>query len=335
MNYVAEQYAALREGTGYYPVAASLVKLTGLERGELLRLVLARDSQYAEPGSARESLILDDTAAVWDVVTHIEQDETSWLISQSRTDLPGLLASIAERGGLAEVEIIDAAPGWIAIAFEGPRAWELAAQLVDSDVSSLVLHGATGVTLPGTDAGGVLARIGSTGEYGYLLLAPAEFGAGAWARAQSAREVGAQALRRARTEVRHPQIPAQSHGLTVREADLEWLVDWNREDEFLGSRALKGLPPPARGLIAVSADRNLAQGARVEAGGRPIGTIQLIAPLDGADHQLALALVDKPFDVPGLTLASLDEAGRETAALTLASPTVSPRSWTGELGGGR
>ncbi|MGK5637735.1 aminomethyl transferase family protein [Streptomyces sp. URMC 126] len=335
---VAEQYAYLRTTVGVYTPGAALVTLGGLERGEVLSRALARDSEYVEPDTARESLILNEDATVWDAVTHIELDDTSRLLAHSRADLAGLLEKTAADAGVQDVEITDAADH-VAIAFEGPKSWQIAADLVDFEISSLVLHGATAVTLPGDGgAEGVLARIGTTGEYGYLLIAPADSGAAEWVAARAAElgggAAGAEALLRARTEVRHPQIPAQSEGLTVREAGLEWLVSWGREDEFRGGEALAAAEEAGRGLITVLAEAGQAPaaGSTVEAGDRAIGTVHLVAPLAGADQEIALALLDKPFDVPGLELTGRTADGTAVTLRTAASPVVIPQSWNERLG---
>ncbi|MBZ4319779.1 aminomethyl transferase family protein [Streptomyces huiliensis] len=339
---VAEQYAHLRTTVGVYTPGtpgAGLVALGGLERGEVLSRALARDSEYVEPDTARESLILDEDASVWDAVTHIELDDTSWLLAHSRDGLAGLLEKTVADAGVQDVEITDAAADHVAIAFEGPKSWRIAADLLDFEISSLVLHGATTVTLPGdSGAEGVLARIGTTGEYGYLLIAPAGSGAAEWVAARAAEldggPAGAEALLRARTEVRHPQIPAQSAGLTVREAGLEWLVSWGREDEFRGGEALAAAEEAGRGLITVLAEAGQAPeaGSPVEAGGRAVGTVHLVAPLAGTDQEIALALLDKPFDVPGLELTGRTADGTAVTLRTAASPVVIPQSWNERLG---
>ncbi|MFH8751968.1 aminomethyl transferase family protein [Streptomyces rimosus] len=335
---VAEQYAYLRTTVGVYTPGVSLVALGGLERGEVLSRALARDSEYVEPDTARESLILDEDATVWDAVAHIELDDTSWLFSHSRDGLAGLLERTAADAGVQDVEITDAADH-VTIAFEGPKSWQIAADLLDFEISSLVLHGATTVRLPGENgAEGVLARIGTTGEYGYLLLAPAGSGAAEWVAARAAElaggPVGTEALLRARTEVRHPQIPAQSEGLTVREAGLEWLVSWGREDEFRGGEALAAAEDAERGLITVlaAAGQAPAVGSPVEAGGQEVGIVHLVAPLAGTDQELALALLRKPFDVPGLDLTGRTADGAAVTLRTAASPVIIPQSWNERLG---
>ncbi|WP_035800595.1 hypothetical protein [Kitasatospora mediocidica] len=338
MTGTAQHYDRIRATVGVYTPGSSLVAVSGLERGVVLGRILAKDSEYVEPDTARDTLILDEQGGIWDAVIHIELDNTSWLIAQSRTDLAELLREAA--ADLEDVEVVDAAEEQSAVAFEGPKAWRIAANLVDFEISSLVLHGVTAVDLPGAEGGesGVLARIGTTGEYGYLLLAPAGADPLATvlrqAEALDGGEVDPAALARARAEVRHPQIAEQTAGLTVREANLEWLVSWNREDEFRGGAALLEAPAPERGLVTVSAPAGSAPaaGAAVLAGEVAVGEIRTVFPSAPGADELALALLAKPFDVPGLELHSTAADGSAVTLSTVASPVVVPQSWTERIG---
>ena len=332
----------LRETVGHYspgPVApGALVDIGGLERSPLLQQALARDSSFVEPDTARDSLLLNDDGSVWDVVTHIELDDRSLLLSHARPGLARLLESVAAEAGLTDVEITDLSRTHAAIAFEGPRSWHIAQDIVPYEISSLVLHGAVTVALP--DAGGVdgvLARIGSTGEYGYLLVFPQEAGSAAWvaerARALGGGSVGPEALDRARAEVRHPQLGC-AEGLSVREAGFAWLVDWEREDDFRGAAALRSAGAPRRGLVLLTApagDRPAA-GSALRAAGERVGTVHRVAPAPGAATELAYGLLDKPFDVPGVPLEGTGADGRTVGLVTVSSPAVLPRSWSERIG---
>ncbi|GAA1146808.1 aminomethyltransferase [Kitasatospora gansuensis] len=334
---ITQHYDHIRTTVGVYTPGAGLVAVSGLERGVVLGRVLAKDSEYVEPDTARDTLILDEQGGIWDAVIHIELDDTSWLISQSRTDLAELLREAA--ADLDDVQVIDATGEQAAVAFEGPKAWKIAENLVDFEVSSLVLHGVTAVDLPGADGeSGILTRIGTTGEYGYLLLAPV--GADplgtvlTQAQALAGGAVDEPALSRARAEVRHPQVAGQTIGLTVREANLEWLVSWNREDEFRGSAALAEAPAPERGLITLTAPAGSAPavGSAILAGDRQVGEVRAVFPSAEGAIELALGLLAKPFDVPGLALLGTDEAGTPVTLTTVSSPVVVPQSWTERIG---
>ncbi|MFG2888261.1 hypothetical protein [Streptomyces sp. NPDC048248] len=332
----------LRESVGHYSpgpsTSGALVEIGGLERSTLLQQALARDSSFVEPDTARDSLLLNEDGSIWDVVTHIELADRCLLLSPARAGLARLLETVAAGAGITDVEITDLSRTHSAIAFEGPRSWRIAQELVPYEISSLVLHGAVTVELP--DAGGadgVLARIGSTGEYGYLLVFPQEAGSAVWvaerARALGGGSVGPEGLDRARAEVRHPQLSC-AEGLSVREAGFEWLVDWEREDDFCGAAALRSAGAPRRGLVLLTApagDRP-ATGSALLAAGERVGTVHRVAPSPGSATELAYGLLDKPFDVPGVPLEGTTADGRTVDLLTVSSPAVLPRSWSERIG---
>ncbi|MGH4030349.1 hypothetical protein ACQB60_15570 [Actinomycetota bacterium Odt1-20B] len=384
----AEQYALLRTSAGWCTPYVSLVRIEGMERADVLARLLARDSAYVEPDTVRDSLVLEEDGAIRDVVTHIELDESSWLFSPSRPDLAELVRETVRACGVAEaVTVTDAAEDHVAVAFEGPASWRIAEKLLDEEISGLVLHGVGHVRLDGTDC--VMARTGTTGEYGYLLIAPRPADAAAWvaeqARSLGGGRVGADALARARGEVRHPVLPELTEGLSVREAGLEWLVSWGREDPFRGSAALAACDRRARGLtpvlLAASEQASAAvpapvpapaPGTAVYAGDRRVGEVRWCAPAvggpvvdvpaggapagdvpadgvpavdapagegpatvgpasgepAGGGPVLAFAVLDAPFDVPGLDLV----ADGGTPVRTVSSPVVVPTSWSERLG---
>jgi aminomethyltransferase len=74
------------------------------------------------------------------------------------------------------------------------------------------------------------------------------------------------------------------------------------------------------------------EGAAVSADGEVIGSVHLVTALAGCDQQLALALLDKPFDVPGLELRSTGPGGGEITLRSVASPVLIPRSWGESVG---
>ena len=336
-------YRYLRASVGLYRRDRGLARITGLERGELIRYLLARDTEYTEPLTCSDSLVLNPDGTALDLVTHLELDAESWLIADrlDSAELVGLITETAADLGLSDITVADASRTHDAVAFEGPVSWRLAAQLIDFDISSLILNAVTEVTAPGSEHGehpALLARTGSTGEYGYLLITAAEADAvtalTALAEGFGGGWVGPEALSRARAEVRHPHLPLQSEGLAVREAGLEWLVGLTREDSFRGGQALKEADEPSYGLIAAvgEAGEALTRGALVRAGAENAGHVQAILPRAGTEHDLLLLAMARPFDVPGLDV-SAESAGSGTVLLrTVSSPVVVPLSWTQGLG---
>ncbi|GAA2925177.1 glycine cleavage system aminomethyltransferase GcvT [Streptomyces thioluteus] len=331
MTTVDTDYRMLRTTVGVYERTDALLELTGLERAELLARVLARDTQYVEPLTVSDSLVLTEEGLPQDIVGHLELDESTWLLAGDPR-LADVLRAEAVAAGIADVTVTDRTGAYEAVAFEGPLAWRIAARLTDFEVSSLVLGGVCEVQAPTGSAPALLARTGTTGEYGYVLLAPAGLGIRAWAEEAAAEldggPVGAAALERARLEVRHPWVSACDAGLSAREAGVQWLMTAGREEPFRGGEALAALPAPRRGTVLLASDGPLAEGANVFAGGEKVGTVLFTTAAPQGEQQLSMGLLDQPFAVPGLELT----AGSGDAVRTVSSPAVVPVSWSRRIG---
>jgi len=334
----AADYQRLRTTIGVYRRSRGLIRLAGLERGELVRFLMARDTEYTEPLTCMDSLVLNEDGTPLDLVTLFEMDNESWLAADSLAgaELAGLAEAATSDLELSDITVTDVSDTHEIVAFEGPESWRVAATLIDFDIAGLVLNAVTEVTLPGGEQA-LLARTGSTGEYGYVIVAERAADAHATvmehAKEHGGGSVGEFALVRAQAEVRHPCLPSQAEGLAVREAGLEWLVGLTRTDGFRGGEALADAEDPSYGLVAAVAETDgLCRGDLVRTEQESVGHVQVVLPNADTGDTLALLALARPFDVPGLVLIA-DGADEATVMLhTVSSPSVIPQSWTKGLG---
>lgn len=324
---ISTEYSAIRRSAAAYERAGTLVAVTGAGRDAVVTHVLARSTEFAQPGSVVDSLVLDDDGAVIDSVVAIMDESRTLIHSDAAAGLGDEVRAVSRTVDVRDVTV-DTLAEWAAVGVEGPRSWEVVRDLLDDDIASLLLNEWRPIHLPGASAS-LLARTGTTAEYGYLVVAdvPAEQ---ILDRIRAALEavdgavVGSQALLRARLEVNHPVVPEQFLGLTPLEAGAGWAAGVGRQDAFRGARPAV---VPHRRLVAVRSERPLEAGQVVEAAGRPVGRVHLCAPeIDGVTSY-ALALIDTPFDVPGLDLSI---GGRP--AKTVSRPAVQPASWIESIG---
>jgi aminomethyltransferase len=324
-------YEALRGSVGAYRRGVRFVELTGAQRGELLSFALAKSSEYAQPGTALESLALNGDGQPIDFVMAVLEEDRTILISETEHGLLDQLPDLAAELGLDDVAATNL-EGWVAVAVEGPKSWRVVNDLIDSDIAGITLNQVRPSTLP-DQTEGWLARVGVTAEFGYLWFGPADADAVLQLFLDRASEQGGgaatpAAVRRTAMEVNHPLFPEMYEGLTLREAGGEWVAGAGREDEFRGQPDEVGAVR-TRGLVAVvAADADLpAVGTAVEAGGVAVGTIFLAADRVGQPNGFGLALLDAPFDVPGLDLVA-DGVG----VRTVSRPAVDPLSWLETIG---
>lgn len=330
-------YTALRESVGLRTVTGPLVRLRGDDRLAVLDALLSKGSDYVEPETTREALALNADGTPLAIFVHLELDEECWLVPTTPLTAAQLrrhLAGVDIPAG-ATVEIDP--EGWTATAVEGPIAWQVAADFVDFDISGLVLHQVTEVTIDGADQS-YLAREGTTGEYGYLLLSShptaGEQRMLSGVLAAGGQIVGSDALARARAEAGMPQYSAGFLSLPIAEGDLSWLIDWNRIGEFVGSDHLVA---PALGdsrLTAVIAPpgTDLTGAVEVLDAGEVIGEFVWTAPSANPTEELAFAELQHPFGVPGLALTARCADGSEFAIRTATLPRLVTRSATERIG---
>ncbi|MFF8832029.1 aminomethyl transferase family protein [Streptomyces sp. NPDC015131] len=331
----ADDYATLRTAVGAYRVTAPLVRLTGDDRLTFLDGFLAKSADYVEPDTVREALALNADGSPFAILLHFELGDESWLLPRTTvtdTELDAYLGQFETPGVTVEIR----PEGWGATAFEGPLAWSVAAGFIDFDISGLTLHALTeSAGVPGATAH--LARVGTTGEYGYLLLSDAPGAAHeavlAAVAGRGGAEVGAEGLARVQAEAGMGLYAAGFGALTAGAADVAWMIDWSRTGEFHGS---DGLTPPTAAdprltALAAPAGSRFAPGTPVTAGGRPVGTVLYQAPAANPDEELVLAVLDAPFWAPGLDLAADGEPDGPHPLRTATLPRVVARSLTSKI----
>ncbi|MGV9345467.1 aminomethyl transferase family protein [Streptomyces spiralis] len=330
-----DDYTTVRTTVGAYRITAPLVRVSGDERITLLDQFLAKSGEFVEPDTVREALALNADGTPFAILLHFEIGDDAWLLPRTQVTAEELRAYLEQLDVPEDVTVEVEPEGWGASAFEGPTAWSVAANFVDFDISGLTLHAVTESALPEEPAAlAHLARVGTTGEYGYLLLTNAPDAAHeavlAAVAEQGGAPVGPEGLARVQAEAGMAVYAAGFAGLTVGEADLAWMIDWNRIGEFHGSDDLE---QPTTGTarltaLAAPAESRFAAGAKVTAAGEEVGTVLWQAPAANPEEELVLALLDAPFWVPGLELAAGDEQGAERPLRTVTLPRVIARSLT-------
>ena len=325
-------YQIIRNATAVHTLGAPLVRLTGDDRLEFLDGFLSKSSDFVDPDTTRECLALEDDGRPFAIMLHLELDEVSWLVPRSAVSVGELVDYLGTMDVPDGVTVEVAPSGWRAIAFEGAGAWRVAEDFIDYDISGLVLHSITEITIPGADRGtsAVMARVSTSGEYGYLVITDAvdiaELTIAERARALGGAVIDDEALARVEAEAGTPHYAFGVRGHDLTEMDLSWLIDWNRIGEFRGSDALTAPTREQRRLVPFTAPA----GSRVEpsspvlADGQRVGEVLYVTPPANPDEELGFAIVEAPFWVPGLELTLDGEDGLTIRTVTL--PRVLARS---------
>lgn len=317
-------YEALRNSAGAYRRGATIYSVTGTERGAFVSFICAKRTEFAQPGTVVESIALDDDGGVLALIVVVVEDERILLVSD-RAFVLDVERVLADRP-LDDVDIVEVTAGFSAAAVEGPLSWKAIQILIEDEVSSVLLNEFRSARFPRSEASGLVARVGTTAEYGYLLLieAPREDLDALAVATELAASVGGglapeSSLRRAQAEVSHPIVPEQFEGLSLAEAGALWTLSSDREDDFRG-RVVLDSDHPSRRVIAIRSTQGMPPtGTLVHAGDVEIGHVQIALAQAGQAHGFGLAVLDAPFDVPGLTVRAggieIETVSRPAAAL--------------------
>lgn len=303
-------YVALRNRVGLVPdPGTAVVRVGGDGAAELLDRVVAGAVDEVPVGGMLHTLTLDADGAI-DTILWLLRDEDGYLLLADDARRSSLLEALGGGGGGAvegEAVVEDLSGLLRPIALIGPRAQDLVVDLLGDDLLRLAYAEHEERELEGEEV--LVGRFGETGEYDYRLLVPAERYERVLAEVEDAGSLVA--LRRCRPEVLPDlmlemktlhQGTAIPPGCLPSQADLQWMVDFQKED-FVGREgAWRALEDPGRRaiLLLTEADREVVAGTELFLGGQAVGTVQVSALSYTLERQIVLAYADHGVAWPGV-----------------------------------
>jgi sarcosine oxidase subunit alpha len=225
------------------------IEVRGRDAAEFLDRIYVNDLTTLAPGRARYGLMQNENGVIIDDGICVRLDEDTFLVhttSGGAGRIHAWMEALAQ-GDWPDLDVLLTPVGsqWANVAVSGPRARELIARLgtdVDlADAAFPYMSIRTG-TVAGVSAR--LLRASFTGELGFELNVPADFGAALWAAlleagaALGATPIGVEALMVLRIEKGYLHIGADTDGNTTA-LDVGWGPAIERKrGEFLGRRSL-------------------------------------------------------------------------------------------------
>jgi sarcosine oxidase subunit alpha len=226
---------------------------------------------------------------------------------------------------------------WAVIAVQGPKARAVLSSLVDIDIST------TALPHMGVAAGHIcgvpmrLFRVSFTGELGFEVNVPADFGASVWEAVWAAGQAhgmtpyGTEAMHVLRAEKGYIIVGQDTDGtVTPDDAGLSWAIGRNKTD-FVGKRSLQrpAMQSADRrqlvGLLTADPERVVEEGSQVLAEKdvavpvRPLGHVTSSYHSAALGRSIAMALVAGGRSRMGQTLYVPLEGGG-VAPVQVASP---------------
>jgi aminomethyltransferase len=302
------------------------VVIEGEHAAELLDFAATNDIAGLKVGGARYTCFCaEDGGIVDDVIVYRTGDDRYYLITNtlSRYRVLDFLRGHAE-GRRAAVVDVTSATAYIAV--QGPRTRELlAAAGIEADLSDTALgyFESAEVDLHGVPV--LLARTGYTGELGYELNFPSEYGLDVWEHLcatgapMGIGPVGGEAMMTLRLEKGYRSYGSDIDlGVNPLEAGLGWVVDWSKAD-FAGRAALAAARERGIGrrtvYLRAEPEVRLARGDQLlDETGQPVGEVTSGLYGPSVEAYVGLAYVDAAVAVPGQLSVGGEHGGPVAAA---------------------
>lgn len=318
------EYAAIRKGIGITDRSEmGKFRVSGEAALGLLDRAVTCNVENLPENAIRLGLMLDEAGRILADVQVYNNFEDYIVTCDSPLRQP-VLARLQEcNPGGAVVDDISAELR--AICVEGPRSWHVPQRLVGLDATGLRLlnfnHTQVG------DVKTILARVGFTGEYGYLFFVPPESSDAVLARmreaAPEAVPCGREVHDLLRLEVRSFNLQLDVvEGETPLQVGLHWMIDF-RKQGFAGSAALfaekqRGV---ARRLVAFKCERGgePRRGDALFDGEAKVGYVANAAHSPALGCAIGLAYLDSAYAWVGIRL-ELAAAGGRVEAHTVSAP---------------
>ena len=311
---VARECRAVRSACGIFDASTlGKIELVGPGAVTFLNRLYVNAWDSLAVGRARYGVLLRDDGFVYDdgVVARVAADR--FHVTTTTGGAGRVLAMMedylqTEWSELA-VWLTSTTEQWAVIAVQGPASRQVLAGLVDIDIAT--------ATLPhmGVASGHIcgvpmrLFRVSFTGELGFEINVPADFGTAVWeavwaaGRAHGMTAYGTETMHVLRAEKGYIIVGQDTDGtVTVDDAGLSWAIGRNKPD-FVGKRSLQRPAMQSRdrrqlvGLLSADPQRVLEEGAQVLAEAdapvpvRPLGHVTSSYYSATLGRSIALALI--------------------------------------------
>jgi len=311
---VARECRAVRSGCGIFDASTlGKIEVVGKDAVTFMNRLYVNAWTSLAVGRARYGVLTRDDGYVYDdgVVARIGADR--FHVTTTTGGAPRVLALMEDylQTEWAELSawLTSTTEQWAVIALQGPNARRVLEKLIDIDISAQALPH-MGVAL-GKICGVPmrLFRVSFTGELGFEVNVPSDFGAPVWealwaaGAAHGITAYGTESMHVLRAEKGYIIVGQDTDGtVTPDDAGLGWAIGKNKPD-FVGKRSLQRpamLSPERRQLVGLStADPKvvLEEGAQVMAlehsprPSRPLGHVTSSYHSAVLERSIAMALV--------------------------------------------
>ena len=243
---IVAEHEAVRQRVGLFDVShMGEARVMGADATRWLSRVIAHDPASLAIGQALYTVMCREDGGIVDDLIVYRMAEQEYFLCINAACIDGDLAHL--RGHLddaLDVSLTDESAAWMQLAVQGPRAEALMQTLTDAPLDQLKRFHIQRVIVAGV--GLLIARTGYTGEDGFELYIPHEYGPAVFDAIVAAGEafglapcgLGARDVLRLEAKM---LLYGQDIDLTTSplEAGLNWVIRWDKPEPFVGQAALE------------------------------------------------------------------------------------------------
>ena len=250
---IIEEHVATRTHVGLFDVShMGEIEITGPDALNFIQKMVTQDVSKAKDGEqVQYSLMCTLNGGVVDDILIYKFSPTHLFLCVNASNTDKDFEWLCQHKGNARVDIQNRSSEYVQIAIQGPKALSLLQEMTSVSLAPIKYYRFTKGKVSTIDM--IISRTGYTGEDGFELYLPSQKGSQIWEELLERGEkyqlqpCGLGARDTLRIEMRYPLYGHElSSTISPLEADLEWVVKWNKVD-FFGKEALvqqkeKGIP---------------------------------------------------------------------------------------------
>ncbi len=239
---IIEEHMAVRERAGLFDVShMGEIFVSGPDSVDFLQWVTSNEVEKMKVGRARYNAFPTEKGTVVDDLLVYRMEENHYMLVVNAANIDKDFQWLVEHARDFDVKLENLSAEYFQLALQGPRAQEILQPLVNIDLSGIKYYRFKMVEILGEEV--VLSRTGYTGEDGFEIYGPSHQARKFWdAIMELGREHGMLPAGLGARDTLRLEAGMNLYGndmdetTTLLEADLEWIVKW--EKDFLGKEAL-------------------------------------------------------------------------------------------------
>jgi aminomethyltransferase len=326
---IAAEHLAVRERAGIFDVShMGEIEIAGRNALDAVQRISCNDAAKLQVGQAHYSGLMSTTGTFVDDLLVYRLAREHFLLVVNASHIPQDYAHIAEHIRPAgDAVAVDASSRYALIALQGPQAEAVLQPLTAVELAAIKYYWFAHGEVAGVRA--TISRTGYTGEDGFEIFVPPQSADRVWlALLESGRAADVIPCGLGARDTLRLEAAMRLYGndiddtTTPLEADLGWMVGWNKED-FLGADVLRRQKAEgiSRKLVGFEMlDRGIARhGYDVCVGGAVVGRVTSGTQTPYLKKAIGMAYVPAGHTAPGAEF-DIDIRGRRTPAKVVSLP---------------